>query len=112
MNKMILDLWHDMKDIFDIKGSLPINEKWFCMIATGVKLEEYRALTPYYDRLFSKYEGKRIVYCLRNGYQADSPRLVVTVIPHRGLTGNEDWGAEPGHKYWVLQIVKVIQIIV
>lgn len=112
MNKMILDLWHDIKGIYDIRGSLPITAKWFTMIATRVKLEEYRALTPYYDRLFGKYEGKPIVYCFRNGYQADSPRIVVTIIPHRGLKGNKDWGAEPEHKYWVLQIVKVIQIIV
>ena len=33
--------------------TLPIKRKWFDMIASGEKKEEYRALTDYYDTRFT-----------------------------------------------------------
>ena len=66
--------------------TLPIKKKWFDMILSGEKKEEYRDQTPYWlNRLYSEigrqHEGdKRTMttrepfwVCFRNGYSPDSP---------------------------------------
>lgn len=85
--------------------TLPTKKKWFDMIASGEKLEEYRDYTPHYLSLFGKYLRTPVRVKFRNGYRADSPSFEKTVIPRIGY-GREEWGAEPGKKYFVLAIQK------
>ena len=35
--------------------TLPIKKKWFDMILSGEKKEEYREIKPYYDSRFKSY---------------------------------------------------------
>jgi len=37
---------------------LILKHKWFDMIASGVKREEYRALTPHYKRMLTRFNMK------------------------------------------------------
>jgi len=83
--------------------TLPIKKKWFDMIVSGEKREEYRDITPYYTSRFEKYFELRVRVKFRNGYRLDSPMIERTVIPHIG-TGHVKWGAEPDKKYIVLGI--------
>ena len=93
--------------------TLPIKKKWFDMILSGEKKEEYREIKPYYTSRFrhiwqgSLIGGKaRRKICFRNGYSRKSPTFVATVTLDVGQ-GKPEWGAEPGKEYYVLKILEV-----
>lgn len=88
--------------------TLPTKKKWFDMILSGEKREEYRDDTPYYRRIFEKWLGMPVRVRFRNGYRADSPSFERTVVPHIGC-GHPEWGAEPDKGYIVLAIMKEAQ---
>ncbi len=95
--------------------TLPIKKKWFDMILSGEKPEEYRTVTPYWKKRFqtvglldeygNSSEYMNIVK-FRNGYSAKSPAFeaAVHLSIHRGY---EEWGAKPGEIYYVLNIDKI-----
>lgn len=87
--------------------TLPIKRKWFDMIASGEKLEEYRAMTPRYATMFrNASDAHDCFWCiLRNGYSLTSPAIKLYVKLCVG-TGNPNWGAEPDKTYFVLRILK------
>lgn len=95
---------------------LPIKKKWFNMIKSGEKKEEYREIKPYYDRCLGKAvigfpfskeivenfetiksydvnQFKDIKIVFRNGYQSDSPKIKCNCKLRIGQ-GKEEWGAE------------------
>jgi len=89
--------------------TLPIKKKWFDMIASGEKLEEYRNITPYYTARFIRslfYYAfvKRMTIMFRNGYSATSPKIKCFVRITVGK-GREEWGAEPNKDYYKLEIL-------
>lgn len=94
---------------------LPIKKKWFDMIQSGEKKEEYREIKPYYRKRFQNIgllnqyglplvNMQRII--LRNGYAASSPQLEVTVSLEI-KKGKPVWGSEPGKDYYVLRIEQI-----
>ena len=95
--------------------TLPIKRKWFDMIASGEKKEEYRDITDYYDSRFTNApkfleNGKIQFYViLRAGYKKDSPTLPITCWLDVG-EGKTEWGAEPGVEYFILHITWVGQV--
>ena len=95
--------------------TLPIKKKWFDMILSGEKKEEYREIKPYYTTRFQHlWQGSLIggkaerKITFRNGYSSNSPSFVASCTMHVG-TGNPEWGAEPNKKYYVLKILEVIK---
>ena len=84
--------------------TLPIIKRWYDMILSGEKDEEYRDLSPHYKSIFYKYLRTPVRVRFRNGYRADSPSFERTVIPRIGH-GKPEWGAEPGESYFVLKIM-------
>ena len=100
--------------------TLPIKKKWFDMILSGEKQEEYREIKPYWttrfrkdfgssESDFNKYLESGILdfeVQFRNGYSSNSPRVNANIHLVRG-TGKEEWGAEPGKEYYVLQIMQL-----
>ena len=94
---------------------LPIKKKWFDMILSGEKKEEYREIRPYYTKRFqnlwqsvdidSKAE-RQVMF--RNGYSVDSPSFIATVTLDTG-EGKKEWGAEPGKRFYILTIQKIIK---
>lgn len=113
---------------------LPIKGKWFHMIRTGEKEEEYREMKEYWDKRLlkafglvteaqrsrfrkplciahgkicrSEQETEERWVCFRNGYASNSPTLYAKCTLTIG-TGREEWGAEPGVVYYVLKIKQV-----
>lgn len=93
---------------------LPIKKKWFDMIVSGEKKEEYREIKPYYDSRFIKifgfdYLNKRVELIFRNGYSYDSPSVRCLCILNKGY-GKKKWGAEEGKEYYILTIIEIIEI--
>lgn len=94
--------------------TLTIKKKWFDMICSGEKKEEYREISRYYASRFAPYLGWEIIngqekkkefLCrLRNGYDVTSPSAVVRCTVSSG-TGKPEWGAELGKRYYVLKIL-------
>ena len=106
--------------------TLPIKKKWFDMIVSGEKKEEYREIKPYYDSRFMNAFGFLLVggqmaapeeirkpwpvlVVFRNGYSKDSPEVVCKCTLQFGK-GKPEWGAEPGTLYYVLKIEKVEEV--
>ena len=94
---------------------LPIKKKWFDMIKSGEKKEEYRGIKPYYDSRFLKFGINSTFYMpigsvlFRNGYSKSSPTLECEVECAID-TGKTEWGAEPGKLYYVLKILRVEEV--
>ena len=100
---------------------LPTKKKWFYMMLSGEKEEEYREIKPYYRTRFCNWFGiivgkemNIIRPCLgnqpvmfRNGYAKDSPSFIAMCSVKIG-TGKEEWGAEKGIDYYVLTIHKIV----
>ncbi len=94
---------------------LPIKKKWFDMILSGQKKEEYREIKPYYrSRLRNEgfldqyglptlYQGQVL---FRNGYAGNSPSFKA-LCSLDVKTGRLEWGAEPGREYYVLKILEI-----
>ena len=93
---------------------LPIKKKWFEMIASGEKREEYREIKPYYDSRFMNifgfdYLNKRVEIVFRNGYSDNSPSVKCLCILNKGY-GKQKWGAEVKKEYYILTILEIIEI--
>ena len=101
---------------------LPIKKKWFDMIKSGEKKEEYREIKPYWTKRFENYyeiaklnielecpNFKEIYYrvVFRNGYGNNAPRMNC-VCKLRVGQGKEEWGAEKGKEYYVLEILEIV----
>lgn len=109
--------------------TLSIKKKWFDMILSGEKKEEYREIKPYYETRFMNLFGVifycgTVVKCLEaglsgrakddvqairfcNGYGKRSPSFVAKCTLSIGA-GKEEWGAEKGKKYFILTIHEII----
>ena len=97
---------------------LPIKKKWFDMIFSGEKKEEYREVSSYWKKRFSKvfpmYPGSflpvggvAVWVEFRNGYGKQVPSFCALCELVDVREGNPEWGAELGKKYYVLKIIKV-----
>ena len=99
--------------------TLPIMGKWFNMILSGEKGEEYREIKPYYmvrfKKIFEMYPnsyiptGKDIKkVCFRNGYGGSGPEFIAECSLDI-KTGREEWGAEKGKEYYTLKIHQITE---
>ena len=97
---------------------LPIKKKWFDMIASGEKKEEYRDFKNYYhSRLLQYFSNKKdsdvelncnekpVIF--RNDYNRNSPQIKCLCQLGLGY-GKQEWGAEQGKVYYVLKILQVL----
>lgn len=103
---------------------LPIKQKWFNMILKGEKKEEYREIKPYWTKRFENYyeearlnieiecpNYKEIYYrvTFKAGYNKNSPQMTCKCRLKRGQ-GKEEWGAEPNKEYYILEILKILEV--
>ena len=98
--------------------TLPIKKKWYDMILSGEKREEYREIKPYYRNRLAKYmynerssseepwHKAEIVVRFRNGYSNNSPSFTARCTVDAG-EGRPEWGAEPGKRYYILHILEI-----
>ena len=97
---------------------LPIKKKWYEMILSGEKKEEYREIKPYYMSRFKKVfsmhphsfipdgnDEHEVVF--RNGYGRAAPSFsAICTLDIK--CGRPEWGADPGVEYYVLTIKDII----
>lgn len=112
---------------------LNLKKRWFDMIASGEKREEYREIKGYWaDRLTYHEHHERItceksledeIYAdqhrrfgtgvfkniydvveFKNGYRKDSPVIQFKIKTITWGCGRPEWGAEPGKKYFVIKL--------
>lgn len=98
--------------------TLPIKKKWFDMILSGEKKEEYREIKPYYDKRFNFKDFPELKMrtvqhsCwirFRNGYSKESQQIECSVVITKGY-GKPEWGAELNKLYYVLKILSVEEL--
>ena len=92
---------------------LTLKKKWFDMILSGEKTEEYREMKPYWLRLANAtlmYDKIRFV----NGYGKDRPSFEIelkdVVFAGRDfdIKGNEDWGADNSTNFYILKLGRIL----
>ena len=93
---------------------LTTSEKYFNMIKTGVKKEEYREINGYYDSLFDKFFYKNRVLTpsyiiFKNSDKNNCKNLRCLCNLSQGY-GKKEWGAKPNKFYFILEILKVEEI--
>lgn len=110
---------------------LPLKKKWFEMIKSGVKLEEYREISEFWVKRFCKNRKTMFCWCANGncncnekanvcfhsrelewdsvtftcGYpkKGDLERRITFANPSIRIgQGKEEWGAEDGKKYFVI----------
>lgn len=92
---------------------LNLERKWFDMIVSGEKQEEYREIKPYWNSRMKeglfKIKGdwlppEAVILCFSNGYSAERPTVYFEAKSIRQAPGRESWGAEPDKQYWVIDL--------
>lgn len=104
--------------------TLPIKKKWFDMIKSGEKEEEYRDIKPYWTKRFENnlnevvlnmnyrypmIESAKGIVTFKNGYQKNASKIKCFIELTQG-TGKLEWGAEYNKKYYVLKILSVKEV--
>ena len=108
--------------------TLFLKKKWFDMIASGEKTEEYREIKPYWEKRLLDYDAINRDYEMlmfrrfmvgKGVNPLEYPRGFTHVRFHRGYTkitmtfeidsitfgkGKEEWGAELGKMYFVIKL--------
>lgn len=89
---------------------LVLKKKWYDMIASGEKKEEYRDIKPYWTkRLYTKnpYYGKirkNSLVTFYLGYGKYRPSMTFWISRIVYDEGKPEWGAEPGKIYYVIKL--------
>lgn len=93
---------------------LPLMEKWFNLIKSGIKTEEYREITPYWKKRLM-WKDNRGVWQYKTfseieftlGYPKSSDisrRIRKKLMSIQIGKGKKEWGANPNKVYFVLKI--------
>ncbi len=98
---------------------LTVKKKWFDMIKSGEKPEEYREIKRYWTKRLSEppqwpnewishvfYKFSHVLFV--NGYGNDSPRVLKEC---KGITigrGNPKWGAPTDRDVFIIQLGKEV----
>ena len=85
---------------------LVLKKKWYEMIASGEKTEEYRDVTDYWNKRISGKGYQYVTFFL--GYAKDRPSMTFEMRTPKISKGIPQWGAEIGKDYWVLRLGKRI----
>ena len=91
---------------------LPIKKKWFDMILSGEKKEEYREFKQYYHIRFKKIfkkTGRQAEIIFRNGYSYNSPSVRCLCTLNFGK-GKKEWGADTHEEQYILKIDKILEV--
>jgi len=96
---------------------LNLKKKWFDMIESGEKKEEYRDMSPYYFNYFKVnqctasflikiknilYPPSEVIICFSNGYRKDRKQMFVKCKALHIGQGKKEWGAEYNMRYFIL----------
>ena len=101
---------------------LVLKKRWYDMISSGEKKEEYRDITDYWGSRLTTLPGGMMLFSYRNGYSdipvrddydrvtfylgysKGRPSMTFAIKGIRVGVGKEEWGAEPGKKYFIISL--------
>ncbi len=94
---------------------LNLKKKWFNMVSSGEKKEEYRQIKSYWTRIFSAhiriknkyYHPSDIIICFSNGFKKYRKQIFVKCEGMRIGYGKIEWGADPNEQYFILKLGRV-----
>lgn len=90
---------------------LTLKKKWFDMILSGEKKEEYRDIKPYWiARMhFDLWNTKPFdAVKFTNGYGKNAPTFTIELYSMHLGTGKTEWGAIDDTEYYVLTLGNII----
>lgn len=92
---------------------LTLKYKWYDMIDSGEKLEEYRDFKPYYFSRLDKYidaiDRRETVYVtFYRAYDVNRSQMTFEIESIQLREGNPDWGAIKGVEYYCIRLGKRI----
>lgn len=103
---------------------LNLKRKWFDMIKSGEKKEEYRDISKHREKRFRKMLCKysfymiyikrefwfpsQIIICFSNGYSKNRDQFKIKCTGLRIGKGKEEWGADPDKQYFILSLGNII----
>lgn len=84
---------------------LTLKKKWFDMVLSGVKKEEYRKIKPHWNsRLNKSFDAIEF----KNGYQKDFPKFLIELKGIEKSLGIVEWGAPEWETVYILKLGKII----
>jgi hypothetical protein len=106
---------------------LNLKKKWFDMILSGEKKEEYREMSTYWRHIYNDmfytegkgnqikvfikkvyYKPEDIIICFSNGYAKNRRQFFIECKNIHVGCGREEWGAEKNINYFVLSLGDLI----
>ena len=84
---------------------LTLKKKWFDMILSGEKSEEYREIKPYWEKRLLPVRYDVIEF--RNGYGSKRPAFIIQYNNIKIGVGKEKWGA-PRKQVFILSLGSVL----
>jgi len=97
---------------------LTLKKKWFDMISSGEKKEEYRGYSHYWVRRLFKDEVMPVfkdfdsVHFVNGGnFHPSHPSITVQCLGIEIREGRPEWGAVEGVKYFVIKLVSRIEAV-
>ena len=91
--------------------NLTIKKKWFDMITSGVKKEEYREIKPYWVKRLKLRVGYRDfdTILFRNGYQKTSPSVRVDCLGIHQGKANPKWSDNTKGYFFVIKLGAILK---
>ena len=84
---------------------LTLKKKWFDLILSGQKTEEYREIKPYWNKRFEKSFNK---IQFRNGYSKNAPSFTIELKEILVGLGTVEHGAPENQKVYILKLGKIL----
>lgn len=95
--------------------NLTLKKKWFDMILSGEKKEEYREIKPYWwNRLEYPFSDMKIKYDavkFRNGYSKDAPTIIIECVGVKRGNAKPEWSDNWQGKVFVIELGNIIETI-
>ena len=94
---------------------LPLKDKWYNMIESGIKKEEYREMKPYwYKRLCIPSPNEKLTFkhieSVRFRYGYTKKTMLFKLDNITTGYGNTDWGAPKDEKVFIIKLGERITI--
>lgn len=85
---------------------LTLNKKWFDMIKSGEKKEEYREIKRYWEVRLKNKKFDAVQF--KNGYSKDAPFFLIELQDIKVGCGKPAWGAPKNKWVYVLKLGSII----
>jgi hypothetical protein len=86
--------------------NLTLHKKWFDMILSGEKTEEYREIKKYWINRLSSNKYKFVKFT--NGYGSNRSSFTIVLNDICVGKGNKEWGAPTGQDVYIIKLGKLL----